>query len=112
MTVVLHARIHGRPGQAEQLAALLADHVRETTSAPGNLGAVAYAEIGAPDTFALVMTWADEDAVSAHYESAAYGRYSDAVTALLAAPSEVEIHHVSQTTRPVPDLSLDPRRQD
>jgi quinol monooxygenase YgiN len=108
MTVVLFGRVHGLSGRATELRAVLAQ-LRD--------GAVAedfeVAEVlgGDGSEFVITAAWRDEESMRAHYASAAYSRYSDAVTPLLARPSDVVIHYADRTLHPLGDASTEAARQ-
>ena len=53
------------------------------------------------DEFVVVHAWADEAALEAHYRGAAHQAYQHDVFGLLARPSELDIHRVAATERPV-----------
>jgi quinol monooxygenase YgiN len=64
------------------------------------------------DEFVVVHAWDDEAALEAHYRGRAHQDYQRGVFGLLARPSELVIHQVSSTERPVDPGPMDPRRAD
>ena len=111
MAILVHAQIHGLAGRASELREVLAEHAAGLAAAPGSLGAVAAEPLAAePGEFVLESSWADEDALRAHYASPEFARYAGAVSELLARPSDVQVHYVDRTVRPQGDASLDPTR--
>ncbi len=52
----------------------------------------------------------DEDALRAHFAAPHYRRYRGAVGELLARPSDVTVHHVSQTVHAIDPDPPDPAR--
>jgi quinol monooxygenase YgiN len=110
--VVVHARVHAIASGRDAVARA----IRElTTQARRQEGCVEY--LGAemldePGEFLVVSAWDDESSMRAHYEGADYGRFGTDVTPLLAQPSDTAVYTVSQPTRPIPDLSSEPLRQD
>lgn len=112
MPILVHAQVHGLAGRADELRDVLAEHAIAMASAPGSLGAVASIPLAAePGEFALDAWWSDEASLRAHYGTAEFGRYAEAVGELLARPSDVQVHYVERTVRPQGDASLDPTRQ-
>lgn len=62
--------------------------------------------------FVLVERWRDRAALDAHFSSAGFERYQDAVTPLLSRDSEVRVYSVQDAAKPVDDSSLDLRQDD
>jgi quinol monooxygenase YgiN len=110
MTVLLTAELHPLGGAHADARALLDEHVNATREQDGCLGSEASSALDG-DRYFLTSTWRDEAALRSHFRTAAYGRYADGITPLLAEPSRVAIHYVSQTVHPIGDPSLDPGRQ-
>jgi quinol monooxygenase YgiN len=67
------------------------------------------ARIGEPDHYVVVEEWRDEAALDAHFASAAFSRFQWSLHRLLARPSQVRIHDVNATRRPVASAPMDPR---
>ncbi|HMJ32842.1 MAG TPA: antibiotic biosynthesis monooxygenase [Baekduia sp.] len=112
MSVLIHAEIHGLGGRASELRALLGEHATGLAGAPGNLGASAYEPVGGEvGEFVLQARWRDDNALRAHYATPEYTHYVESIGALLARPSDVQIHYVERSVRATADLSLDPTRQ-
>jgi quinol monooxygenase YgiN len=112
MSVLVHAEVHGLAGRVNELRELLAEHAQLSARSPGSLGSTASEPLGATaGEFVLDTWWQDEAALSAHYASAEYTRYSGRVGELLARPSDVQIHYVDRSVRATDDPSLDPSRQ-
>jgi quinol monooxygenase YgiN len=112
MSVLVHAKVHGLAGRANELRELLAEHARLSARGPGSLGSAAYEPLGAAaGEFVIDTWWQDEAALRAHYGSAEYARYVARVGELLARPSDVQIHYVDRSVRATGDPSIDPSRQ-
>ena len=98
-----------RRAEASELMRESQDRAR---SQPGCIG-YSFAEVvGDPGHYVVVEEWSDAEALDAHFASDAFTDYQRRVSDLLATPSEVRIHHVSQTTSPVDSSPMDPRRAD
>jgi len=93
---LLIAEIHGLAGCGEELRQLLSELA---AGARGEPGCVTFKVLQSeePGDFTLVSHWADEAALRAHYDSPAYQRYRRGVGELLARPSDVTVHHVSES---------------
>jgi quinol monooxygenase YgiN len=72
-----------------------------------------FAEVLAdPGHFLLVQRWRDRGALDAHYRSAAFADYQAAVEGLLVRDSELHLHVIAETVRPVDSSRLDLRQDD
>jgi quinol monooxygenase YgiN len=112
MTVVAVARVHGIAAARRELVELLR---RTATAARGEAGCRSYdvAEaLDGADEFLLLHAWDDEASLEAHYRGPAHQAYQRDVFGLLARPSELVIHQVSSSERPVDPGPMDPRQAD
>ena len=110
MTVVLLSRVHGLAGRAAELRQVLAE-LRDAARASDGCEDFEVGEtLGDRTEFLLTSTWRDEASMRAHYAGAAYSRYTDAVTPLLARPSDAVIHYAERTIHPVGDPSTEAGR--
>jgi autoinducer 2-degrading protein len=75
LTVIAFYRC--KPGRAEEIAAILADHVAATRSEPGCITFLANRSRDEPDRYVLYEQYEDEAAFEAHRESAHFARYID-----------------------------------
>ncbi len=108
MNVVI-ADIFGIAGRRGELSSLLADAQRTALRRPDCLRYTVSSGLGDPDHYVVVEEWRDEAALDAHFASAAFARFQWELHGLLARPSEVRIHSVSQTHRPIASGPTDPR---
>lgn len=100
------ARLHGLAGRSAELRGLC-DHLASATATePGcrRFEVLALAEAG---EIVLLSDWVSEQALREHFATPHYRRYRDAVGELLARPSDVTVHHVSDTVH-----ALDPNPPD
>ena len=110
--VVAIAEIFGISGRRSELVALLSETERQVRGMPGARRSVFAARLGRPDDFVLVSEWETSDAMRAYHRSEAFARYQFELQGLLARPSEMTVHTVADTVRPVPSGPLDPRDAD
>jgi quinol monooxygenase YgiN len=68
--------------------------------------------VGDPGHYLLLARWRDQAAMEAHYSSPAFAAYQAAITPLLVADSELQLHVVEQSMRPVDTRTLDLRQDD
>ncbi len=105
------AELHGLAGATGELGAVLDGYAAELRGLDGCVS-VRVLTAAEPAERVLVVGWAGEAALRAHYATPAYARYSRAVTPLLARPSDVLVHHVSTTVHPRAGEPVDPSRAD
>jgi quinol monooxygenase YgiN len=111
MSILVRAQIHGLAGRAVELRDALRAHVEALGSADGGEGAAVSVPLDAEHGELVLDTWwRDEAALRAHYATREYERYSQAITPLLARPSDVVVHYVERSVRATADLSADPAR--
>jgi|SRR5689334_5534816 quinol monooxygenase YgiN len=112
MTVVAVARVHGIAAARGELIDLLRGTAVAARAEPGCRSYDVAEALDGADEFVVVQTWDDEAALEAHYRGPAHQAYQREVFGLLARPSELVIHQVSSTERPVDPGPMDPRRAD
>jgi quinol monooxygenase YgiN len=112
MTVVAVARVHGVASGRAQLIELLRRTAVAARREPGCRSYDVAEAIDATDEFVVVHAWDDDAALEAHYRGAAHQAYRFGVFGLLARPSELAIHRVASTERPVDPGPMDPRQAD
>jgi len=111
MSILLRAEIHGLAGRAAELRDVLAEHVAALRATEGCTGASASVALDAPHgELTLESWWHDEAALRAHYATPAYSRYTQAVSPLLARPSDVVVHYVDRSVHATAELDADPAR--
>ena len=94
--LMLVAELHGLVGRQSEMRELLdalADGAREEP------GCASFRVLAAeePGEWVLLAGWRDEAALRAHYRTAHYRRYRDAIGPLLTRPSDVVVHHLDRT---------------
>jgi quinol monooxygenase YgiN len=112
MTVVAVARVHGIASGRAELVDLLRATAAAARAEPGCRSYDVAEAIDAADEFVVVHAWDDEAALEAHYRGAAHQAYRHGAFGLLARPSELAIHQVASTERPVDPGPMDPRQAD
>src|SRR3954449_7462155 len=101
MTVVAVARVHGIAAAHRELVELLRRTAVAARVEPGCRSYDVAEALDGADEFLLVPAWDDEAALEAHNRGPAHRAYQRDVFVLLARPSELVIHQVSSTERPV-----------
>jgi quinol monooxygenase YgiN len=112
MTVIAVGRVHGIASGRAELIALMRRTAAAARTEPG-CRSYDFAEVlDGTDDFVVVHEWDDEGALEAHYRGPAHQAYRQGVFGLLARPSELAIHRVAGTQRPVDPGPMDPREAD
>jgi quinol monooxygenase YgiN len=112
MTVVAVARVHGIAVAHGELAELLRRTAAAARAEPGCRSYDVAETLDGADEFVVVHTWDDEAALETHYRGPSHRAYQHDVFGLLARPSELVIHQVSASERPVDPGPMDPRQAD
>jgi quinol monooxygenase YgiN len=111
MTVVI-ADMFGIAGRRSELVDALAGAGRSARGEEGCRRYTVSASIADPDHYVVVEEWRSRAALEAHYASPSFERFQSVLYGLLARPSEVTIHSVAETRRPVASGPIDPRSAD
>jgi quinol monooxygenase YgiN len=112
MTVVAVARVHGIAAARRELVELLRRTAVAARAEPGCRSYDVAEALDGADEFIVVHAWDDEAALEAHYRAPAHQAYQREVFGLLARSSDLVIHQVSSTERPVDPGPMDPREAD
>lgn len=112
MTVVAVARVHGIAVAHAELVELLRRTAAAARAEPGCRSYDVAAALDGADEFVVVHAWDDRAALAAHYRGPAHQAYQHDVFDLLARPSDLVIHEVSSSERPVDPGPMDPRQAD
>src|SRR4051794_11363993 len=100
MAIVVIGDLYGLVGLRDALLALLVDTQARVREQPGCMTYTFGEVVGEPGRVVVCEEWRDPQALEAHYRSAAFVEYQQRVGEFLARPSDVRIHHVSETIRP------------
>ena len=112
MPVIAIADIFGISGRRNELMDLLIRTERRAREFPGSRRYVFAARLEAPDHLVLLSEWDTHAAMNAYHRSEQFARYQFELNGLLARPSEMTIHSVTDSAHPVPSGPLDPRDAD
>jgi quinol monooxygenase YgiN len=110
--VIAVGDMFGISGRRAELQSLLARSEREAAAAPGCRRYVFAATLAEPDHVVLVSEWESQEALDAHYQSEAFATFQLGLEGLLARPSEMIVHAVAESVRPVNTRPMDPRVAD
>src|SRR3954447_6614318 len=112
MTVLAIADMFGISGRRDELRAVLASEEAHASAAPGCVRYRFAAVLEEPDRYLLVSEWQNRASLDAHYASPGFVGFQLALDGLLARPSEMTIHTVTEALRPVASGPMDPRDAD
>ena len=112
MTVVAVGRVYGIASGRAQLIELMRRTAAAARSEPGCHSYDIAETVDGADEFVVVHEWENEGALDAHYRGAAHQAYQQGVFGLLARPSELVIHRIAGSQRPVDPGPMDPREAD
>ena len=112
MPVIAVAEMYGIAGRRDELAALLESFERQAADEPGCRRYVFATTIADPTHFLLVSEWHSEEALDAHYRSAAFTDFQLGLDGLLARPSELTVYSADEGVRPLNTRPMDPRDAD
>jgi quinol monooxygenase YgiN len=112
VAIVAIADMFGIAGRRDELLGLLADAEHAAAAEPGCLRYTYAATLTEPDHIVLVSEWRDEASMNAHYASRAFAEFQFSLDGLLARPTEMTIHLIRASTRPVASGPMDPRDAD
>jgi quinol monooxygenase YgiN len=112
MTVVAVGRVYGLAASRRELIELMRRTAAAARTQPGCRSYDFAEALDAADEFVVVHEWDHRAALAAYYESATHEAYQESLFGLLARPSDLAIHEVSSTERPVPSAPMDPREAD
>jgi quinol monooxygenase YgiN len=111
-SLIVFAHVHTLVGRRAEVLDVFREAAADARTQDGCLHYEFAESIDDPGRFVLVDEWRDQAALDAHFRSAGFLAYQENVGDLLARPSEVWIHRVSETVMPVDSGPMDPRRAD
>ena len=111
-SVIAIADMFGISGRRQELRAVLAGAERDAAGQPGCVRYSFAATVADPDHFLLVSEWRDQAALDAHCASTGFANFQFSLEGLLARPSEMTLHSVGGSVRPLSSRPPDPRDAD
>ena len=112
MTVVAVGRVYGIASARQELVELMRRTAAAARREPG-CHSFEFAEaLDGADEFVVVYEWDDRAALAEYYRSSVHEAYQQELHGLLARPSDLAIHEVASTERPVARGPMDPRDAD
>jgi quinol monooxygenase YgiN len=112
MTVIAIGRVYGIASSRAQLVELMRRTAAAARAEPGCRSFDFAEAIDGADEYVVVHEWDDRAALAAHYDGPAHEAYQQGLFGLLARPSDLAIHEVASTERPVGRAPMDPRDAD
>jgi quinol monooxygenase YgiN len=112
MTTIAIGRVHGIAAARPELCELMLRTAGAARAEPGCRSYDFAEALDTADEFVVVQEWEDDAALEAHYRGPVHEAYREGVFGLLARPSDLTIHRVASTERPVDPGPMDPRQAD
>jgi len=110
--VVVVGHIHALSAYRGELQNLLRNAQLDVREQTGCLSAGFAAALDDPGTYLFVQEWEDQAALEAHYATESFGRFQHEIGPMLARPSDVQWHTVTETVKPQDPTPMDPRKAD
>jgi quinol monooxygenase YgiN len=110
--VIAVGDLFGIRGRRAELQALLARSEQDAAAGPGCRRYAFAATITDPDHVLLFSEWDSQEALDRHYRSEAFANFQFGLDGLLARPSEMTVHTISESVHPVSTRPMDPRDAD
>jgi len=112
MTVVAVGRVYGIASAHQELIELMSRTAATARGEPGCRSFDFAETVDGADEFVVVHEWDDRAALADYYRGAVHEAYQQGLHGMLARPSDLAIHEVAATERPVPRGPMDPRDAD
>jgi quinol monooxygenase YgiN len=112
MTVVAVGRVYGIASAHSELIELMRRTGAAARQEPGCRSFDFAEALDGADEFVVVHEWDDRGALADYYRGPVHGAYQQGLYGLLARPSDLAIHEVAATERPVARGPIDPRDAD
>jgi quinol monooxygenase YgiN len=112
MTVIAIGRVHGIASARQELVELMRRTAAAARAEPGCRSYEFAEALDSADEFIVVHEWDDRAALADYYRGPAHDAYEQGLHGLLARPSDLAIHEVASTERPVGGGAMDPRDAD
>lgn len=94
--IIIHAVLKVNPERREQFLAEAKSLLTATHAEEGNLSYELYEKAGEANSFIMVETWRDAEAVSSHNTSAHFTAFSAKAGEFLSAPLDVKVFSAEQ----------------
>jgi quinol monooxygenase YgiN len=104
--------VYAQVSRVEGVRELMRATQQSVRAEPGCLYYAFAESLDDPGHFVVVQRWRDAAALDEHYRSAAFAAYQSRVSPMLVGDSQLSVHLVEQSARPLPAVPLDPRQDD
>ena len=104
--------IYAQIPRREEVVDLMRETQLRARELPGCLAYVFAETLDDPGHFIVMQEWRDSAALDEHYRSEAFAAYQARIGELLVRTSELRVHSVQETFRPVPSRGGDPHHDD
>jgi quinol monooxygenase YgiN len=104
--------IYAQIPRREEVRDLMRETQLRARELPGCLSYTFAETLDDPGHFLVVHEWRDRAALEEHYRSPAFASYQAKIGELLVRTSQLRLHTVRESFRPVPSLDGDPTQHD
>lgn len=94
--ILVTASVSARPDTLDELLRLSVEHVHRSRSEPGCVAHGVHQDVDDRHRLVFLETWADRDALLAHFAVPAARHFAEAVVALAAEPPSMEIYEAAR----------------
>lgn len=99
--------VYAQVTRREEAKTLMRDTQRRAREEQGCISYTFAELLDDPGHFLLVQQWDDQASLDAHYRSPAFAEYQARISPLLVRTSELQVHTVQRSVRPVASAPLD-----
>jgi quinol monooxygenase YgiN len=96
--IIVTGSVQARPDALDEVLRLSLEHVRRSRLEPGCLLHSVHQDVEDANRVVFVEHWADRDALRAHFGVPASGEFVNALTALAAGSTSIEIYEAGPVT--------------
>jgi len=93
--IIVTGSVRARPDALDEVVRLSLEHVHRSRLEPGCLLHSVHQDVEDASRIVFIEHWADEEALRAHFRVPASGAFVNAVSALAAGPTTLEIYEAA-----------------
>jgi quinol monooxygenase YgiN len=110
--IIALGKVYAQVGRREEVRELMRSTQARVREQPGCLSYEFAETLDEPGTFLVAQRWRDRAAIDEHYRSQAFADYQAAIGEFLVRTSELELHAVQESFRPLASSPLSPPLED
>jgi quinol monooxygenase YgiN len=110
--IIALGNIYAQVGRRDEVRELMRGTQSQVREQPGCLSYEFAETLEEPGRFIVVQRWRDRAAIDEHYRSRAFADYQARVAELIVRISELDLHTVQETFRPLASAPVEPQVED